>query len=136
MPASLELFLDRLQLRPHAFRDRDALDPKRSLPGLRTDVREPPKVERLRFAQIPPLTIPGGVPPELDQPRLVRVQSQPESREPLAKLDQEPPRVLLVVEPDDEVVRLCRMPCYAALVGLVQVGDGGGRAGCGITRRR
>ena len=33
---------------------------------------------------------PGGVPPELDQPGLVRVQLQPELREPLAKLGQEP----------------------------------------------
>ncbi|WP_206744657.1 hypothetical protein, partial [Parafrankia soli] len=77
MPTTLQLLIDRLQLRPHAFRDRDALEPERPPPGCRTDVREPQKVERLRLAQTPPLPIPGGVPPELDQPRLIRVQFQP-----------------------------------------------------------
>ena len=34
-------------------------------------------------------SLPGGVPPELDQPRLARVQFQPELREPAAQLCQE-----------------------------------------------
>ena len=38
----------------------------------------------------PLLPVSGGEPPELDQPRLVRVQLQPELREPLAKLGEEP----------------------------------------------
>ena len=44
----------------------------------------------LRLAQTPPPPVDGGMPPELDQPGLVRVQLQPELREPLAKLGQEP----------------------------------------------
>src|ERR1019366_2596366 len=45
------------------------------------------------------------VPPELDQPRLARVQFQTELREPAAQLVQEPFRVFLILEPGDEVVR-------------------------------
>ena len=48
------------------------------------DVRKAQKVERLRLAQTPTPPVDGGTPPELDQPRLVRVQLQPEPREPLA----------------------------------------------------
>jgi hypothetical protein len=40
------------------------------------------------------------MPPELDQPRLVRMQLQPEPRQPLAKIGPEPLRILLVLEPD------------------------------------
>ena len=65
---------------------------------------EAQEVERLRFARTPPASLPGGMPPELEQPGLVRVQLQPEPREPLTKLNQELPRVLLVLEPDHEVV--------------------------------
>lgn len=46
----------------------------------------------------------AGVGPELDQPGLVRVQLQSELRQPLAKLVPEPPCILFVFEPDDEVV--------------------------------
>lgn len=42
---------------------------------------------------------------ELDQPGLVRVQFQPEPREPLAKLGQERPRILLLLDADDDLVR-------------------------------
>src|SRR5258706_2808457 len=105
MPASLQLIADLAQLCPHPFRDRDALEPEPARPGLRADVREPQEVERLRLTRTARLPSPGGVPPELDQPRLVRVQLQSELRQPLAKLGQEPPRILLIFEPDDEVVR-------------------------------
>jgi len=40
MPATPELVLDLCQLRPHPFRDRDALDPETPSPGFRADVRE------------------------------------------------------------------------------------------------
>ena len=90
MPASLELVVDLSQLRPHPLRDRDTPQPEAPVPGLPADVREAQKVERLRLAQTPRCRSLGGAPPELDQPRLVRVQLQPELREPLAKLGQEP----------------------------------------------
>ena len=104
MPASLELDLDLSQLGPHPLGDRDALDPEPPGLVLPADVREAQEVERLWFPRTPPAPLPDGMPPELDQPGLIRVQLQPEPREPLAKLRQELPRVLLVLEPDDEVV--------------------------------
>src|SRR4030088_3047377 len=104
MPTTLELVLDFRQLRPHPFRDRDALNPEPPSPRSRADVREPQEVERLWFAQTPTLAIDSGTPPELDQPRLVRVQLQSELCKPLAKLFQEPPRILLVLKPDGVVV--------------------------------
>src|SRR5215470_4647146 len=73
-------------------------------PSPRADMREPQEIERLRPAQTPPLPIPSGVPPELDQPRLVRMQAQPELRQPPAKLDQEPPRIILMLKPDNKIV--------------------------------
>jgi hypothetical protein len=78
-------------------------------------VREAQEVERLRLAQAPCRPVAGGEPPELDQPGLTRVQLQPELREPPAQPGQEPLSVLLVLEPDDEVVRLCRAVDYAEL---------------------
>ncbi len=45
------------------------------------------------------------MPPELDQPGLVGVQLQTELRESLTKVGKEPPRVLLVLEAGDNVVR-------------------------------
>jgi hypothetical protein len=68
-------------------------------------VREAQEVERLRFSQATACSSRGGEPPGLDQPRLARVQFQPELREPAAQLVQEPLSVLLILEPDDEVVR-------------------------------
>jgi hypothetical protein len=47
----------------------------------------------------------GGVPTELDQARLVGMQLQAEFREPLAKIVEEPLRILLILEPHDEESR-------------------------------
>jgi hypothetical protein len=41
------------------------------------------------------------------------VQLQPELREPLAQVVQEPARILVVLEAQDKVVRLCRLRDYA-----------------------
>ena len=86
MHALHELVFDLFQLRPHPFRDRDPLDPEPPAPGRRADVREAQEIERLRLAQAACPPVPGGVPPELDQPRLVRVQLESELREPAAQL--------------------------------------------------
>src|SRR5882757_2832312 len=104
MPATLELVPHLRQLRPHPFLDRDTPDPEPPAPRPRTDVREPQEVERLRLTQTPTPTIDGGPPPELDQPRLVRMQLQPELRQPLAQLIAEPPRILLMLKPDGDVI--------------------------------
>src|SRR6266540_40508 len=67
-------------------------------------MREAEKVERLRLAQTPTRPTIGREPAELDQSRLVRVQFQGELREPLAQVPEKPLGVLLMLEPDDEVV--------------------------------
>jgi hypothetical protein len=51
-------------------------------------VREAEEVERVWLAQPARPASFGGIPAELDQPRLVRVQLLPELREPLATLDE------------------------------------------------
>ena len=123
VPAPLELVLDLAQLRPHPFRDGDTPQPEPAAVGPRADVREAEEVEDLRLTLAPLPSSLGGEPPELDQPRLVRVQLQPEPRKPFTKLDPEPPRIPLVLEPDDDVVGLCGLPGYAAsLAGTVSVG--------------
>lgn len=66
------------QLGPHPFRDGLALDPESSVLPLPAVVGEAEEVERLwsPVATRPP--VPCGVPPELDQSCLVRVQLQVE----------------------------------------------------------
>jgi hypothetical protein len=76
-------------------------------------MREAQELERLRLPVAARLASFGGVPSELDQPRLVRMQFQPESREPLAKIGKEPLSVLTMLEARQEVVSLCRVACYA-----------------------
>jgi hypothetical protein len=78
-------------------------------------MREAQEIERLRLAGPARFPVPGGVPPELDQPRLARVQFQSELRGPAAQFVQEPFSVLLILEPDDEIVRLCRSLDYAGV---------------------
>ena len=89
--ASLELGLHPGKLGPHPFRV--SLPPDPEPPGLRgrADVHEPQKGERFRFPGTPGCPVAVGMPPELNQPGLVRVQFQPELREPAAKLSEEPP---------------------------------------------
>src|ERR1035438_10168313 len=90
MPAPPDLGLHRAQLCPHLLLDRDPLELEPPVPGLRADVREPQEVERLRLPVAAPGSILGGVPPELDQPRLLRLQLQTELREPVAEIGEEP----------------------------------------------
>jgi hypothetical protein len=66
---------------------------------------KPTKIERLGLTQPPRPPTRGREATELDQARLVRVQLQGELREPLTKLGEEPLRILLILETDDEVVR-------------------------------
>src|SRR5438552_17864991 len=104
MPVPQELVFDLPQLGPHPLGDRDTAQPEPPVPGLPADMREAEEINRLRLAE-PARLPPGGVPPELDQARLARVQSQGELREPLAKVRQEPLRVTLMLKARDEVIR-------------------------------
>jgi hypothetical protein len=78
--------------------------------------RLPQEVEGLRLPE--PMTRPslGGEPSELDQPRLVRVQLQPELREALAEISEEPLGVLTILKARHIVVGLCRVRGYAEWV--------------------
>jgi len=105
MAAAHQFGFHRLQLGRHLLLVRDPLDPEPSLPGRPGDVPESQERERLRLPLAPRFAQPGRVRPELDQPGLVGVQFQAELREPSAQFLQEPLRVVLVLEPDDEVVR-------------------------------
>src|SRR5712692_2410516 len=106
MPTSPELDLDLPQLGPHALLDRES--PDREPPGLGppASVREAQEVECLRPAEAPPPSPSGGVPPELDQPRLLSLQPQRELGESLAQVGQELLGVLPILEAHDEVVRV------------------------------
>jgi len=53
MPASHELILHLLQLRPQPLRSGDALEPEAPVSPLPADVREAEKVERLRLGESP-----------------------------------------------------------------------------------
>src|SRR5436305_9145671 len=67
-------------------------------------VPRPGPTQRLRLPVATRLASLGGVPSELDQPRLVRMQFQTESREALAEIGEEPLGVLTVLESRQEVV--------------------------------
>src|ERR1039458_6234227 len=74
------------------------------LPRLPADVREPEELERLRLAEPTRCAIPGGVPSELDQPRLLGVQLQTEFSEPVAKVSPELLGVFPMLKAHHEVV--------------------------------
>jgi hypothetical protein len=87
MPAPLELLLDLAQLRPQPLLAGDALQQEPPVVSLRATVREAQKVEGgFRAAEAPLLTTLGGVPSELDRPRLLVRQLQAQLREPLTSL--------------------------------------------------
>src|SRR3954447_4112081 len=89
MHPSPHLGLDRMQLAAHLLLARDPLELEPSVLVLRANVREAQKLERLGLAVAAPGPMLGGEPPELDQPRLVRMQLQTEHREPFAKIGKE-----------------------------------------------
>src|SRR5450755_613161 len=74
------------------------------LPRLPADMREPEELERLRLAEPTRLAVAGGVPPELDQPRLLSIQLQTEFREPVAKVSPELLGVFPMLKSHYEVV--------------------------------
>src|SRR5512144_862595 len=104
MLASLDLAPEDSELGRYPLRVGDPLELEAPAPGLPADVREAEEAKRLRLAQAPPLAIPGGKPPELDQPRLLGRQLQVELREPSAKVSVKPLCVLPVLESHHGIV--------------------------------
>ena len=81
--APSEFELDRLQFGSQAFGTREPQDHEVALPRLPAAVREPKEVEGLRFALPPAASVIAREAPELDQPRLVGMQLQPELAQPV-----------------------------------------------------
>ena len=80
--APSEFDFDRLQLGSQTFGTREPQDHEFVLPSLPATMREPQEVEGLRLALSPAASVVPGEAPELDQPRLVGVQLQPELDQP------------------------------------------------------
>ena len=104
MHPSPHLGLDRVQLGAHLLLARDPFELEPSAPVLPADVREAQKIERLRLGDPAALSVSGGEPSELDQPRLLRMQLQSELREPVAEIGEEPLGVLTMLEAHHVVV--------------------------------
>jgi hypothetical protein len=74
VPPILKLSLDDFELRDHPLLRRDPPDVKGSAAReVSTEVGEPQKREGFRFSLATPLSVSDGEPPELYQPRLVRM---------------------------------------------------------------
>ncbi|WP_141202447.1 hypothetical protein [Thiomonas delicata] len=101
--ASFELDLDRLQFGSQAFGTGEPQHDELALPGVAAAMREAQEVEGLRFALFLAVSVPG-VAPELDQPRLVRVQPQPELAQPLCYGALEAHGVVAELEPGNPIV--------------------------------
>ena len=65
---------------------------------------EAQEVKRLRLPVATPLPILGGEPPELDQPRLLRMQRKTELRETLFQVAQESFGILAVLKAQHEII--------------------------------
>jgi hypothetical protein len=102
MPTSPHL--DLAQLRPHSFSHRDPLQIEAAAPRPRADVREAEKVERLRPPEAPRPARCSDEPCELDQTRLLGLQLQRESSEPIPQVPEELLGVALMLKPHHEVI--------------------------------
>jgi hypothetical protein len=69
-------------------------------------VRKPKERERFELPLACPFPVPPSFSPKRYQPRLVRMNFQPELRQPLLKLLQEPLRVRPVLKARHEIVRI------------------------------
>src|SRR3984893_5947561 len=102
VPASPQLLFDLLELCSLAIANPMPTPrvPAR-FPGPPTAVHKPQKLEGLRLPlpSLPP--VPCGVPPKLQQPRLVRVQLQPKLLQPLPQDVQETLGIRVGLEPHD-----------------------------------
>ena len=109
----LGFHLPQFRLQPLTHRLPEHREP--SVASLRpADVREPEKGERFRLALPSSPAVLGRKRPELDQPRLGRVQLQGKRAEPLGQLRPEPLGIRPVLESSDDVVRVAHDDHVAA----------------------
>ena len=104
--ARFKLGFHRLELRLPPFAHRLAQHRKAPPSRLPATVREAQEVEAIRCAPITAfLSVQARKATELDESRLLGVQFQPEVREPLAQLSEEPFRLDSMLEPNDKIIR-------------------------------
>src|SRR4029453_9330271 len=106
MHASLKLLLQFFQLRLHPLPHRLAkhrIPPTSCFPA---NMREPKKVEGLRFALASLLPVARRMPSKLDQSSLSLMQLQLVFAHPFAQLSREPVSALPMLEADNEIVRI------------------------------
>jgi hypothetical protein len=89
VPPLVKLVPDRGQRRSHALLGRQSYDLELPCSVRSTTVRKAQEVERFRSALPPPAPPVDRKPAELDQTRLVRVQGEPELRQPFPEVLQE-----------------------------------------------
>src|SRR5437764_13602141 len=107
MPPLSQLLLNVLQLGRHALADRLSVYREVTLlVAPPTNVSEPQKVEGFWLSFSPPLPVLDGMPPELDQARLIRVEFQSKFAQPLPQLLQETLCLFSVLKPQHSVVRV------------------------------
>src|SRR4029077_3109921 len=94
------------QLRLHPLPHRLAEHHEGPTSRLPADMREPKKVEGLRFALASLLAVARRMPSKLDQASLSFMQLQLEFAQPFTQLSLEPVSVLPMLEADNEVVRI------------------------------
>src|ERR1017187_2154463 len=98
--------LDLLQFRLQSLPRRLSSDLKAALPGGIAAMRHPQERETLRLPFPPHPALSCGVWSELDQPRLLRMQFQPELRQPFPKLLQYHLGLVAALKPPHQRARL------------------------------
>ena len=101
-PSQLRLHLQ--QLGAQALAAGDPQHHEFALPGLAAAMREAQEVEGVRFALSPAASVFPGEAPELDQPRLLGMQLQPELAQPLGRRTLKALGVTLKLEPGNPIV--------------------------------
>jgi hypothetical protein len=107
MPPVSQLRLDGFELGDHPLFRRFAPHDERSIaPALAAVMREAQERESLRFSLTTLLPVLGGKAPQLDQPRLFRIDFQTELRQALLKCFPEALGIRPVFEADHQIVSI------------------------------
>src|SRR3954469_11974372 len=124
--SSPHLLLDLLELRHHAVAAGFPVDPEVAPSRGAADEGETQESEGFRLAEAAPLAVAGRIAAELDQPGLLRVERQCELLKPVAHHIEEPTGVGLVLETDDDIIRVAHndhvtgRACYSLKSFLIQ----------------
>ena len=89
---------------PHALLHRQSLDLKPAFPVGATTVGKSKEVKRLWLALAPSLAIWRGISTKLDLPRLLHIQGQTKSSQPLLQRFKEAPSRLFILESNHTVI--------------------------------